>query len=374
MTQPTIEPFRIDIPQADLDDLHTRLANTRWPEEAPGGWTYGTPVPWLKELADYWRTAYDWRKHEARLNEFPQFTTNIDGQPIHFLHVRSPEPTALPLVLTHGWPGSVAEFIDMIEPLTNPDDPADAFHVVVPHLPGYGFSGPHREPGWDSRRIAAAWDTLMIRLGYDRYGAHGGDGGSLVGRELGVLNPPGLVGTHVLQIFAFPTGDPAEMARLTEADQKALAILANFQERAGFAAIQGTRPQTLAYGLTDSPAGVLAWNAELFATFGDTPDLVVDRDHYLTNVMLYWLTRTSGSSARMYYEDGHTGRTGTGTNTAPTGVAVFANDFHSIRPFAERDNTNIVHWSEYATGGHFAAMETPDLLTGDLRTFFRPLR
>jgi len=374
-----IENFRIDIPQDRLDDLRARLANTRWPDELPDvGWTYGVPLGYVKEMAEYWRSRYDWRAHEARLNAFPQFTTTVDGTNVHFIRVRSPEPEALPLILTHGWPGSIAEFLDVIGPLADPraygGDPTDAFDVVVPSVPGYGLSGPTHETGWDTARVAKAWDQLMKRLGYERYGAHGGDAGALVSRELGILNPPGLVGVHVLQIFAFPSGDPGELEDLSDYDREALEILSGFEAQAGYLRIQQTRPQTLAYGLTDSPAGQLAWNSELFMGFGGESVGGVDRDRFLTHVMLYWLTRTAGSSAREYYEDA---RSGAGyrdlPNPAPTGVAVFEHDFHTIRRFAERAN-NIVHWSVFDRGGHFAAMDAPDLLIGDLREFFRPLR
>jgi epoxide hydrolase len=374
-----IRPFRINFPEGELDDLRDRLARTRWPDELPGvGWAYGVELGYVKEMAEYWRSTYDWRKHEARLNQFPQFTTTIDGTNVHFMHVHSPEPNALPLILTHGWPSSIVEFLDIIEPLSNPrahgGDPADAFHVVVPSIPGYGFSGPTRDTGWDAARMAKAWDQLMKRLGYEGYGAHGGDAGALITRELGILKPEGLMGVHVLQIFAFPSGDPAEMQGLSDYDREALQILSGFEDRAGYLKIQQTRPQTLAYGLTDSPVGQLAWNSELFMGFGGESVGVVDRDRFLTHVMLYWLTATAGSSAREYYEDA---RTGAGyrdlPNTVPTAVAVFKNDFHTIRRFAERAN-NIVHWSVFDRGGHFAAMDAPDLLVGDLREFFRQFR
>jgi pimeloyl-ACP methyl ester carboxylesterase len=374
-----LRPYRTDFPQADLDDLVERLGRTRWPDELPGaGWEYGVPLGWVKEVAEYWRTAYDWRAQEARLNAHPQYVTGIDGADVHFLHVRSPEPDALPLVLTHGWPGSVLEFLDMIGPLTDPrahgGDPADAFHVVVPSLPGFGLSGPTREAGWDRSRMARAWTGLMDRLGYGgRWGAHGGDMGSLIGRELGVQRPEGLVGTHVTQIFAFPSGDPAEFAKLTEEDHRRLGILGGFRARNGYQAIQSTRPQTLSYALTDSPAGQLAWNAELFNGFGDVADSI-DRDAFLANVTLYWLTGTAGSAARVYFEDTRAGAWEKEEhNPVPTGVAVFPDDFNSIRLFAGRAN-NIVHWSEFAEGGHFAALEKPELLTGDIRAFFRGLR
>jgi pimeloyl-ACP methyl ester carboxylesterase len=374
-----LRPYRVEFPQSDLDDLVDRLGRTRWPDELPGaGWDYGVPPAWVKEVAEYWRTAFDWRAYEARLNRYPQYVTAIDGTDVHFLHVTSPEPDALPLVLTHGWPGSVVEFLDMIGPLTDPrghgGDPADAFHVVVPSLPGYGLSGPTRETGWGSARVARAWVELMERLGYaGRWGAHGGDIGAIVGRQLGVLHPEGLVGTHVLQVFAFPSGDPEESARLTPEDRERLGIAGRFQSRAGYQHIHSTRPQTLAYGLTDSPAGQLAWNSELFNGFGDVTDSV-DRDHFLANVTLYWLTGTAGSSARLYYEDARAGAwEKEEPNPVPTGVAVFPDDYRSIRTLAERANT-IVHWTEFEEGGHFGAMQHPAELTADIRTFFRPLR
>jgi epoxide hydrolase len=267
MTTPAeIKRFRIDIPESDLDDLAARLAGTRWPDELTGAGTdYGMPLGVVQRLAERWRTGYDWRAHEARLNQIPQYTTTIDGQDIHFLHVRSEEPAAVPLLLLHGWPGSVLEFAGMIGPLTDPrahgGDPSRAFHVVVPSLPGYGFSGLTTEPGWDSARMAKAFAALMSRLGYARWGAAGGDAGALVGRELGILAPDGLIGVHLLQIFAFPSGDPAEMAKLSDADRQSLSgTTADFQSKAGYQKIQQTRPQTLGYGLTDSPAGQLAWN------------------------------------------------------------------------------------------------------------------
>jgi pimeloyl-ACP methyl ester carboxylesterase len=378
-TDAEIRTFRIAIPQADLDDLRDRLARTRWPDELPdAGWDYGAALNDVKEMAEYWRTGYDWRRWEAKLNAYPQFTTTIDGTNVHFLHVRSPEPNALPLILTHGWPGSMAEYLEIIGPLSDPrahgGDPADAFHVVVPSIPGFGFSGPTRETGWDSARMARAWDALMKRLGYERYGAHGGDVGALISREMGILKPNGLIGVHVLQIFAFPSGNPAEMEGLSDFEKEGLQMVEYFQANDGYLRIQSTRPQTLAYGLVDSPAGQLAWNSELFMGFGGQGVGYVDRDWFLTHVMLYWLTGTAGSSARWYRENT---RSGAGyrevPNTVPTGVAVFPYDFRTIRRFAERAN-NVVHFSQFDRGGHFAAMDAPDLLVGDIREFFRRLR
>ena len=378
-TAEEIRPFRIDVSDAELEDLRDRLARTRWPDELPGvGWSYGVSRDFVNEMTEYWRTSFDWRKQEAVLNEFPQFTTTIDGTNVHFLHVRSPEPNAMPLILTHGWPGSVAEFLDVIGPLTDPvshgGDAAEAFDLVIPSIPGYGFSGPTNDTGWDSARVAKAWDTLMKRLGYERYGAHGGDAGALITRELGILKPEGLVGVHVLQIFAFPSGDPEEMAKMDDYEKEGMKNLENFEASSGYLKIQQTRPQTLAYGLTDSPAGQLAWNTELFAGFGGENAGNVDRDRFLTHVSIFWFTATAGSSAREYYEDA---KSGAGyrevPNETPTGVSVFPYDFRSVRVFAQRSN-NIVHWSQFDRGGHFAASDAPDLLVEDLRTFFRRFR
>jgi pimeloyl-ACP methyl ester carboxylesterase len=379
MTTPSeIKAFRIGVPQADLDDLAARLAASRWPDEVAGaGTAYGMPLAVVKQLAERWRSGYDWRAHEARLNEIPQYTTTIDGQNTHFLHVRSVEPGAVPLLLLHGWPGSVLEFLGMIGPLTDPrahgGDPSRAFHLVVPSLPGYGFSGPTIEPGWDSARMAKAFTSLMARLGYERWGVAGGDAGALVGRELGILAPDGLIGVHLLQIFAFPSGDPAEMAELSEADRASLSgSTADFQSKAGYQKIQQTRPQTLGYGLTDSPAGQLAWNAELWTGWGDFADYL-DVDTYLTHVSIYWFTRTGVSSARHYYEDARSGAGYRDTpNKTPTAVAVFPEDFRTVRVFAERAN-NIVRYTEFDRGGHFAYTTDPDLLAEDLREFFGSL-
>jgi epoxide hydrolase len=367
-----IRPFRIEVPQADLDDLRDRLARTRWPDELPGvGWDYGVPLDYVKELAERWRTSYDWRFWESRLNQYPQFTTSIDGQGVHFLQVRSPEPEALPLILTHGWPGSIVEFLDVIGPLSDPaahgGDPADAFELVIPSLPGYGFSGPTHERGWSNYRIAGAWAELMARLGYARYGAVGNDAGSLISPELGRIDPEHVVGVHVTQLFSFPTGDPAELADLTPEEQRELGTLQWFYEnKMSFNALFSQQPQTLAFALLDSPAGLLAWNAQLLGE-----DL--DADFALTNVMLYWLTGTAASAARLYYENAHAAPP-TEPTTIPIGLAAFGGDFSGIRRFAERDHKNIVHWSVFDHGGHFAAHKAPDLLVGDVRKFFRRFR
>jgi pimeloyl-ACP methyl ester carboxylesterase len=375
-----IVPFRIDVPQADLDDLRDRLARTRWPDQLPGvGWDYGIPLEYVRELASYWRDGYDWRVHEARLNGFGQFTTTIDGARVHFLHVRSASPDALPLIITHGWPGSVVEFMDIIGPLTDPaafgGSPGDAFHLVIPSIPGYGFSGPTRDRGWDVRRVARAWAALMSRLGYDRYGAQGGDWGSSISRELGRVAPDRVAGVHVNMLFPFVREEPPD---LTEVERARLAAMRRFQsDGAGYFTLQSTRPQTLAYGLTDSPAGQLAWITEKFGEWTDNglPDEAVERDQLLTNVTLYWLTGTAGSSARLYYETARARAWGPrGDPAVPTGVAVFPREIAPpVRRFAGQTD-NIVHWTEFDRGGHFAAMEVPDLLVGDVREFFRPLR
>jgi pimeloyl-ACP methyl ester carboxylesterase len=381
----SIHPFHVDIPESDLDDLRHRLARTRWPEDAPSpGWEYGIPLGYVRELAEYWRTAYDWRKHEARLNEFAQYTTNIDRQLLHFVHVRSPQPDALPLIITHGWPGTVAEFINVIEPLADPrrhgGAGTDAFHVVAPSIPGFALSGPTTEPGWDVKRVAAAFAELMRRLGYDRYGAQGGDWGSAISRQIGLLEPDHVLGVHLNMLFPPASVDAQEMAELTDKEKASVEAAGRFrQQGSGYFMIQSSRPQTLAYGLTDSPVGQLAWIAEKFMEWTDSaayPEDAVDRDQLLTNVSLYWFTRTANSSARLYYETMHSAasRGQVEPSNVPTGVAVFPREIAPpIRRFAERSN-NIVHWSEFDRGGHFAAMEEPDLLVDDLRTFFRRLR
>jgi epoxide hydrolase len=377
--QAAIRPFRIDVAQADLDDLRDRLARTRWPDQLPGaGWDYGIALDVVRDLAEYWRDGYDWRAQERRLNAFAQFTTVIDGQNVHFLHVRSAEPGALPLIMTHGWPGSIVEFMEVIGPLTDPrahgGDPADAFHMVIPSIPGYGFSGPTRERGWNVRRIARAWDELMRRLGYHRYGAQGGDWGSSISRELGVIAPEHLIGVHLNMLAPYAPDAPAD---LSEQDRERIERLRVFRRAgSGYGAIQSTRPQTVAYGLTDSPAGQLAWIAEKFGewTDGGLPG-AVDRDQLLTNISVYWLTRTAGSSARLYYEAARAGGLGPpAPSTVPTGVAVFPEEIAlPVRRLAEQSN-QIVHWTEFDRGGHFAAMEEPDLLVGDVREFFRAFR
>ncbi len=385
-----MRPFRVDIPQSQLDDLHQRLDNTRWPTELPGvGWERGVPLGYLKELARYWRTTYDWRAAEARLNRVPQFITEIDGVDVHFLHVRSAHPNAVPLILTHGWPGSVAEFREVVAPLTDPvrhgGDPDDAFHVVIPSLPGYGFSSAPREPGWDVTRVARAWATLMDRLGYDRYVAQGGDWGSPISLWLGLSDPDHVVGVHVNMLVTIPPNDPTALADLSEVDSDRLARAAAFeQDGTGWRKIQSTRPQTLAYPLTDSPVGQLAWIVEKFKEWSgatDVPEDAIDRDQMLTVATIYWLTATAGSSAQLYYESNRRMedflRTWAGPwpLTMPVGVAFFPGDVvWPVRRFAEQLLPSLTHWSEFDRGGHFAALEQPRLFVEDVRAFSRKLR
>ena len=381
----TITPFRIDVPQAALDDLAARLANTRWPVQLPGEqWSKGVPVDYLRELADHWRHGFDWRAQEARINEYPQFITEIDGQQIHFLHIRSAEPAATPLLLLHGWPGSFAEFLDVIGPLTDPrahgGDAADAFHLVIPSLPGFGFSGQLSGPGWNSKRMAAALAELMARLGYARYGAQGGDYGAFVAPDLGRVDPEHVIGVHVnaATMGFIPWGEIAddELATFTDTEKARLARMQHFlAEGNGYFQIQATRPQTLSYGLTDSPVGQLAWIVEKFKEWTNSefavPEEAIGRDRILTDVTIYWLTGTAGSAANMYYESTHV-QDWPAPSTVPTGVAVFAEDI-AIRRYAEQGQ-RIVHWTDFQTGGHFAALETPDLLVRDVVAFFAGLR
>jgi pimeloyl-ACP methyl ester carboxylesterase len=350
-----IAPYRIDVPQADLDDLTDRLSRTRWPDELPGvGWDYGIPLSRVRELAERWRTGYDWRAHEAELNAHPQFVTEIDGQRVHFLHIRSASPHALPLVLTHGWPGSVLEFLDLIKLL------ADDFHLVIPSIPGFGFSGPTAEKGWDRQRIARAFAELMTRLGYERFGAHGGDWGSGISQALGAVAPERVVGVHVTYL---PTIGPVDGLSASDRAraEKTAAYAAN---RPGYQVLQATRPQTISYALTDSPIGQLAWIAEKFTEWTDPASTISD-DVLLTDVSIYWFTRTAGSSARLAKESGYGAAC-----PVPMGVVVLPHDIvQSVRPLAERSH-DIRRWTELPHGGHFAALEVPEELAEDIRAFF----
>ncbi|MBB5868849.1 pimeloyl-ACP methyl ester carboxylesterase [Allocatelliglobosispora scoriae] len=374
-----IRPFRVEIPQARLDDVRDRLTRALWPHELPGvGAAYGVTNERVRALAAFWLDEFDWRATEKRLNSLDQFTTEINGEQIHFIHVRSSREDATPLILTHGWPGSVLEYLDVIEPLTEPADPTDpAFHLVIPSLPGFGFSGPTQSTGWGTHRTAAAWVELMERLGYRRYGAVGNDGGSMISPIMGRLAPESVIGTHVTQIFSFPSGDPAEFATLTAEDHAALAKLQWFVDNlSAFNTLHSQQPQTIAFALADSPVGLLAWNGQLFGENLD-PEFVV------ANIALYWLTGTAASSIRFYYEDAHHQAEPAGPTTVPLGLAMFAGDFQSIRTFAERDHGNIVSWHSYDVGtaagserdaaGHYAAHEAPEVLAADIRGFFGSL-
>ena len=382
-----ISPFQLAVPRARIDDLRERLASTRWPDNAPQlDWSYGPPVAYLRELADYWRTTFDWRVAEAEINAWPQFTTRIDGHDMHFIHARSPELDAIPLLLTHGWAGSIMEFLRLIGPLTDPrahgGNPADAFHLVIPSPPGFGLSGPTHDAGWSVRRVASALAELMHRLGYDRYVAHGGDFGAMVTRELGLVDPEHVQAVHVtLLASASASGNYAVAAEADPAvpeEQRSLEAAQRYDfDLSGYAAVQTTRPELIGFGLNDSPAFLLAWLLDIFRNWTDTDDLpteAIDRDTLLTNVMLYWLTGTAASSAR-YYKDGlETWGEPEAPLAVPMAVAVFPRDnFIPIRRFAERSNT-IVRWTEFKQGGHFPGLEQPGLLITDLREAFRDFR
>jgi pimeloyl-ACP methyl ester carboxylesterase len=378
-----IERFQIHVGDSVLEDLQHRLAHTRFPDQIEGtGWEYGTPVGYVRELVEYWRDKYDWRAQEARLNELAHFRTRIDGQSIHFIHAPSRHADAFPLLLMHGWPGSVVEFLDVIPRLVDPEAhggrPADAFHVIAPSLPGYGFSEPTRTRGWDLRRIARAFIELMGRLGYTRYGAQGGDWGAQVATRIGPLDPQHCAAIHTNLPIA---GRPEDPGPLTDAEKADLAAMAHFQrEEAGYAQEQGTKPQTLGMALNDSPAGLLAWIIEKFRTWSDCdghPENTYSRDQLITNVMLYWVTQTITSSARLYWESRHSGTWEEALEfvAAPTGVARYPKEeiLRFPRAWIEQ-HYNVTHWADMPRGGHFAAMEQPELFVENLRDFFRTVR
>ena len=379
-----IAPFRVDVPDAVLEDLRDRLARTRLPNQVEGaGWDQGTELGFLADLLAYWRDGFDWRAAEARINAFDQFVTEVDGQRIHFVHQRSPEPGALPLLISHGWPGSVVEFLDVIGPLTDPrghgGDPADAFHVIAPSLPGYAFSGPTRAPGWHPRRIAEAYVSLMATLGYDRYGAQGGDWGSIVAANVADLDADHVAGLH-LNFLTVPKPEGADPADLTPEEQAGLAGMHAWRRTgAGYQEIQGTKPQTLGYGLEDSPAGLAAWIAEKFGAWSDggpDPEAVFTRDQLLTNITVYWVTATATSSTRLYYEMRQAGRAAIpqGYVAVPTGIASYPGEVtRTPRSWAEH-RYHITHWTEQPRGGHFAAMQVPELFVDDVRAFFGTVR
>ncbi|WP_343600698.1 epoxide hydrolase family protein [Mycobacterium sp.] len=374
---PELTPFRIEVPDTVLDDLHARLARTRWPEaECVDDWSQGMPLAYTRELAGYWADGYDWRSREAALNRFDQFTTDIDGVDIHFIHQRSPHAGAFPLLFTHGWPGSIVEFHKVIEPLVDPASrrPEDAFHVVCPSLPGYGFSGKPARTGWGVERIAQAWETLMGRLGYERYGAQGGDWGAAVTTEIG-RNRGGCVGIHLNMPIARPVAGSTAAPGADE--QRALAAMAQHRRwGTGYSTQQSTRPQTLGYGLVDSPVAQLAWIVEKFWAWMDCdghPESVVSRDELLDNVMLYWATAAGASSARLYWESFRGFGTGDRVDI-PTGVAAFPKEIvPTPRRWCEAVY-NITHWTSMPRGGHFAAFEQPELFVDDVRAFFATVR
>jgi microsomal epoxide hydrolase len=378
-----IERFHIRVDDSTLEDLRLRLSMTRFPDQIDGtGWEYGTPIAYVRELVRYWRDEYDWRAQEAQLNELDHFRTRIDGQQIHFVHARSRHADALPLLIVHGWPGSVVEFLDVIPRLTDPEahggGAEDAFHVVAPSLPGYGFSEPPRAPGWDIRRVAHAFVELMERLGYPRYGAQGGDWGAQIVTRLAALDPEHCAALHLNMPIA---SAPAEPLPVTEEEQAGLAAMAAFQRDEGaYAQLQGTKPDTLSMALNDSPAGLLSWIVEKFRTWSDCdgdPENCFTRDQLITNVMLYWVTETFASSARLYWETMHSGALKDPPKfvTVPTGVARYPKEvvLRFPRSWVEQ-RYNVTHWAVMPRGGHFAAMEQPELFVDDLRTFFRTVR
>jgi pimeloyl-ACP methyl ester carboxylesterase len=382
-----VKPFTIEIPEAELRDLRERLARTRWPEpETVDHWSQGVPLAYLQDLCGYWAERYDWRATETRLNALPHFRTVIDELGVHFLHVRSPHPEALPLVITHGWPGSIIEFLKVIGPLTDPaahgGDPGDAFHVVCPSLPGYGFSDKPARPGWGVHHIAGAWTVLMARLGYERYGAQGSDWGTSISTSVGQQDPDHVVGIHLTPPLAPP--DPATFGDLTERERAALASMERSAEwESGYSQEQSTRPQTIGYALVDSPAALCAWVIEKFWAWTDCdghPENVLTRDELLDNLMLYWLPGTGASSARLYWESSRqvnewiSGPTGD-TVAVPTGCSIFPKELQRpSRRWAEKRFLDIRYWNEPDRGGHFAAFEQPELFVQEVRAFFRLVR
>ncbi len=379
-----VHPFRIAIPEEQLADLRQRLRATRWPDaETVSDWSQGIPLAYVREVCAYWAEHYDWRATEARLNRLPQITTTVDDVAIHALHVRSPHADALPLVMTHGWPGSIVEFLAVIGPLTDPvahgGSAADAFHVVCPSLPGYGFSGKPTRTGWGIETIATVWDTLMSRLGYERWVAQGGDWGAAVTTAIGIQNRGHCVGIHVNMPVAGPTKE--SLANPSERERRALDGARFYDEwDSGYSKQQSTRPQTVGYGLADSPAGQAAWILEKFQAWTDCdghPEHAIARDALLDNVMLYWLTGSGASSARLYWESFGKAfdRTKDRSVVLPTGCSIFPKEIvPTPRTWAEKRYKNIVYWNELDRGGHFAAFEQPAAFVEELRACFRLMR
>ncbi len=398
-----IRPFRVDIPEEKLTDLRRRIAATRWPEKEPvDDQSQGAQLAKVQELVGYWATDYDWRRLEAKLNALPQFITEIDGLDIHFIHVRSPHANALPLIMTHGWPGSVLEFVKVLGPLSDPESDGaaaeDAFDVVVPSMPGFGFSARPQATGWNPERIAGAWVELMRRLGYGRYVSQGGDWGALVTDVMGRHAPGGLLGIHVTTLLGaierpptpnMQTTVPPEVAKALKNGEPAPAGLSaeetiayegakDFAARgSGFRAVNSTRPQTIGYSLADSPAGLAAWFYEKFAAWTDTdgePERALTRDEMLDDITLYWLTDTAASSARIYWEDS-AHKTKAGEVSIPAAVSRFPGEIIPVpRSWAERAYPNLVYFNKLEKGGHFAAWEQPELFAGEMRAAFKSLR
>ena len=374
-----IRPFTIDIPAQQIADLKTRLALTRWPDkETPDDWSQGIPLAYMQEIQDYWLHHYDWPARQTKLNVSPGFLTELDGLDIHFLHIRSPHANARPLLLTHGWPGSIVEFQKVIAPLTDPTQHGgsadEAFHLVCPTLPGFGFSGKPTTPGWDIAKIATAWNTLMVRLGYDHYLAQGGDWGAIVTSMIGAQNLGNCQGIHITMPIVPP--DPETMNDLSELEKSTLAGLKFYQDHdSGYSKQQATRPQTLGYGLADSPIGQAAWIIEKFYQWTDCdghPENVISRDELLDNVMLYWLPDAGASSARIYWES--FGRTGNDPINLPVGCSIFPKEiFKTSERWAKKRFINLVHFNVLQKGGHFAALEQPEAFIGELRDCFRKM-
>jgi pimeloyl-ACP methyl ester carboxylesterase len=380
-----MEVFEINIPEKVIVDLKARLANTRWPDHIPGtGWTYGADIEYIKQLCDYWQTRYDWRIHEKTLNRFPQFKTVIDDHAIHFIHARSQHENATPLLISHGWPGSVVEFMKIIDPLTDPEshggDADDAFHVICPSLPGYGFSEPTKCTGMDTHAMASIFARLMARLGYDNYIAQGGDWGALITSNLGVLDAGHVMGIHLNMPLGLP-GKEEPNEELSDQEKADLADLAYFNnEETGYQKIQGTKPQSLGVGLNDSPAGLAAWITEKFYTWTDCNgdiESVITKDELLTNIMVYWVTQTITASTRLYYETTKNPELKFMAQkvAVPTGIARFPKEIMRFpRKWVERVYTRIVHWTDFDKGGHFAAMEQPQKLVIEIRSFAKKIR